>query len=351
MQNESNISIETNAASVFEPIADAESPLAMARELSALSATQRLFTSGSYTVALARSPQIPTICREIGRLRELAFRAVGEGTGHARDLDRFDAWYMHLFVWDETEQQVMGAYRIGMADVIVRQQGIEGLYTSTLFDYEPGFFEAFGPALELGRSFVRPELQRSSLVLAYLWRGIGRLIALRPRYAKLFGPVSVSSAYSEQSRRLIAESLFTHEHRHELAERVRPLRPLQTDHVSEEGARSGVADVSVETDMKRLNRRVAEVEPDGKGVPTLVREYVKLGGRFLAFSVDPAFGDALDGLVAVELERTHPRLLSLYMGDEAFRHFSELRYRTPPHSPAPAQPRFEAGYSGRVVAE
>lgn len=342
MQNESISSIETNAEVVFEPIADAESPSMMARELSALSATQRLFTSGGYTVALARSPQIPTICREIGRLRELAFRAVGEGTGRARDLDRFDAWYMHLFVWDETEQRILGAYRIGMADVILRQQGVDGLYTSTLFDYAPGFFDELGPALELGRSFVRPELQRSSLVLAHLWRGIGRLIALRPRYAKLFGPVSVSSDYSERSRRLIAESLFTAGHRHELADRVRPLRPLRTGRIDE---------VGVETDMKRLNRRVAEVEPDGKGVPTLVREYVKLGGRFLSFSVDPAFGNALDGLVAVELERTHPRLLSLYMGDEAFRHFSELRYRAPHHSPARAQPRSDADFAARVGAE
>lgn len=291
----------------------------MDRELQALAQSQHLYTSGPYTVAIARRDQVPTVVEEIGRLRELSFRAVSEGTGHAKDLDEFDDWYMHLFVWDDASQQVLGAYRIGMTDVILRQRGLAGMYTSTLFSYSEGFFDALGPALEMGRSFVRTEYQRSSRVLALLWRGIGRLIALRPRYTQLFGPVSVSSAYAERSRQMIAKYLLADHYRHQLHAGVRPLRPVGDILVKDE---------VVAADIKPLVRRVAEMEVDGKTVPTLVREYVKLGGRFCAFSVDPDFENAMDGLVAVDLHRTSPRLLKLYMGPEAYDHFTSRRPRS-----------------------
>ncbi len=291
----------------------------MAEEVARLDESQKLYTSGQYNVILAQKAQIPAMVREIGRLRELSFRAVQEGTGEARDLDIFDDWYMHLLVWDAGEQEVLGAYRIGLTDSILREHGVKGLYTSTLFNYAPGFFERLGPALEMGRSFVRPEYQRSSMVLAFLWRGIGRLISMRPRYGKLFGPVSVSHAYTERSRQLIAQSLFSDEHRHELHDLVGALRPVGTDEL-------GAA--PPETNVKKLHKTVAASEPDGKGVPVLVREYIKLSGRFLAFSIDPAFGDAMDGLVAVDLEHTSPRLLKLYMGPEAYEHFEAVRRRS-----------------------
>jgi putative hemolysin len=279
----------------------------LAREINRLGAAQVLFTNGDCSVAIARSPQIPYVLREIGRLREINFRAVGEGTGRGIDLDQFDEWYMHLFVWDRRLEQVLGAYRIGMTDVVLRQRGIAGLYTSTLFDYAPGFFEQLGCALEMGRSFVRAESQRTR-VLACLWRGIGRLIALRPRYTKLFGPVSISANYSEQSRRFIAAQLLCDAYRHDLCGAVNARRPLSL----------GVgAFESAGLDIKQLSKRVAEMEPTGAGLPVLVREYLKLGGRFLGFSVDPAFGNALDGLVAVDLLKTEPRLLNLYMGQQA----------------------------------
>lgn len=300
-------------------VAPPESAAQMAREVRSLTSNQVLYTSGQYSVGIARRDQVPTIVEEIGRLRELSFRAVGEGTGHAKDLDEFDNWYMHLFVWDEASQQILGAYRIGLTDVIIRQRGLHGLYTSTLFDYSERFFDGLGPALEMGRSFVRTEYQRSSRVLAFLWRGIGRLISLRPRYSQLFGPVSVSSHYTEASRQLIAKYLLTEDYRHPLHDQVRPLRPVDTSRVQNE---------AVAADIKPLVRRVSEIEADGKTVPTLVREYVKLGGRFCAFSIDPDFGDALDGLVAVDLDRTSPRLLKLYMGPEAYEHFSLRRLRS-----------------------
>jgi putative hemolysin len=198
--------------------------------------------------------------------------------------------------------------------VILRQRGNAGLYTSTLFDYAPGFFEQLGCALEMGRSFVRAESQRTR-VLACLWRGIGRLIALRPRYTRLFGPVSISANYTEQSRQFIVSQLSCGIYRHELCGAVSARRPLPIGVGAFES--SGL-------DIKQLSKRVAAMEPTGNGLPVPVREYLKLGGRFLAFSVDPSFGSALDGLVAVDLLKTDARLLNLYMGQEAHDLFAQI---------------------------
>jgi putative hemolysin len=296
-----------------------EDPNELAREVAGLSAKQILHSNGDCLVAIARSSQIPTVLREIGRLREITFRAVGEGTGRELDLDAFDEWYMHLFVWDWKKQEVLGAYRVGMTDVLLRQHGVAGLYTSTLFDYAPGFFEQLGCALEMGRSFVRAESQRTR-VLAHLWRGIGGLISSRPRYTKLFGPVSISSSYSAESRQFLAAQLSSGDYRHDLSDAVKPLRPLSIP----VGAFS-----SLGMDIKQLSKHVASLEPSGAGMPILVREYLKLGGRFLAFSVDHDFGNALDGLVAVDLLETDARLLKLYMGEAAYVAFTRQRQAQP----------------------
>lgn len=304
--------------------AEPEASAVLAREIRELGAVQTLYASGDYSVLVAARHAVPHVMSEIGRLREISFRAVGEGTGQARDIDEFDDWYQQLFVWQHSTQQILGAYRLCMTDVVRRQHGDAGLYTSSLFAFGPDFLEELGPAIELGRSFVRPELQGAGRVLALLWRGIGHLLAARPRYRRLFGPVSVSASYREASRQLITASLCHGEHRHALAPRVQALHPVQLPE-----------DQACEPDIRQLSRRVAELEPDRKGLPILVKEYVKLGGQFLAFSVDPAFQAALDGLVVVDLDRTSPRLLSLHMGAENYERF--MRHRAPAR-PTPDQP-------------
>jgi putative hemolysin len=162
----------------------------------------------------------------------------------------------------------------------------------------------------MGRSFVRPEAQ-GGRVLALLWRGIAHLLAARPRYRLLFGPVSVSASYSEASRQLIAASLSQGQYRHPLFGRVAARRPLACAQAAPEQ----------DQDVRSLSRRVAEREPDQKGLPVLVREYIKLGGQFLGFSVDPEFQNAMDGLVVVDLDRTRPQLLALHMGRENYEKF------------------------------
>jgi putative hemolysin len=303
-----------------------EEPAQLAREVRELGSVHTLYASGDYLVLVAARAAIPHVMNEIGRLREVSFRAVGEGTGKARDLDDFDDWYQQLFVWQPSRQQVLGAYRLCMTDVVRRRQGDTGLYTRSLFDFQPEFLDELGPAVELGRSFVRPELQGTGRVLALLWRGIGHLLAARPRYRRLFGPVSVSASYGEPARQLIAASLCHGAHRHALAPWVHALHPLP------------LSQQAPEMDVRLLSRRVAELELDRKGLPILVKEYVKLGGQFLAFSVDPAFQAAMDGLVVVDLDRTSSRLLSLHMGSEnyeRFRNFAAPAAPTPSLQAAP----------------
>ena len=159
-----------------------------------------LADAGDMAVYEATSAQIPHLLHEIGRLREITYRPTGEGTGKSIDLDRFDAWYSHLFVWNKTAGEIVGAYRLGATDDIVRAHGTAGLYTSTLFKYRATLLDRLGPAVELGRSFIRAEYQRTFAPLLLLWKGIGRYVVNHPQCKMLFGPVSISNIYQTASK-------------------------------------------------------------------------------------------------------------------------------------------------------
>jgi len=264
-----------------------------------------------YLVAAAQAAQIPALLREIGRLREITFRSAGEGTGRELDLDLFDRCYEHLFVWDREAGELVGGYRLAETERLRPAFGTASLYTHTLFELDDAFFAKLGSAIELGRSFVRVEYQRSACALMLLWKGIGRLVLARPTVRTLFGAVSVSASYSHESRALIAATLSRHFGDPLLAAHVRARRPLGLGLRAHWKARA-----STGTSPEKLSQLVAAREPDGKGLPVLVREYLKLGGRFLAWNVDPSFSGVLDGLVVVNLARTASRLLEFYMGEQ-----------------------------------
>src|SRR5262249_17967157 len=192
----------------------------LVKELLTLRDDQTLISTRCYAVFHAHALQIPNILLEIGRLREISFGEVNEGTGKAMDLDEFDKHYVHLFLWNHETSEIVGAYRLGHADELVNRFGKQALYTSTLFDCETDFIERITPALELGRSFVRPEYQKSFPPLFLLWKGIAQYVLKHPRYKTLFGPVSIGNDYHPIARQLIVECLADRRYAHELAHLV-----------------------------------------------------------------------------------------------------------------------------------
>ena len=295
------------------PLAAAQDAEACRREVERLPADQCLAQSGAQSVWQATAEQIPLVMQEIGRLRELSFRAAGEGTGKPLDLDRFDAHYRHLFIWNAEAAEIVGAYRIGATDRILDRYGRSGLYSSTLFDSRIEFFHRIGPALEMGRSFVRPEYQRSYSPLLLLWKGIGAFIAQNPRYRMLFGPVSISRDYSDLSRNLIATTLLQHSQAKDLALMVRPRHPANLRPIRVRGCGYNPPP-SCFQDFKEMCSVIADVEFKQRDVPVLLRHYLNLGGQLLAFNIDRAFGRVMDGLIVVDLAETDAKTLQRYLG-------------------------------------
>jgi putative hemolysin len=308
-----------------EPIAAAVPAALLKAEIEALPAAQRLVQSGQYLIQYAQAQQIPWCLQEIGRLRELTFRAAGEGTGKASDIDLFDAYYLHLFLWDSEASVIVGAYRMGLADEILARYGKRGLYTQSLFRYGPRLLESLNPAIELGRSFVRPEYQKGYSPLLLLWRGISQFILRSPQYAVLFGPVSISNSYAPVSRQLMVDYLRARNVEAKLSRHVKPRRPFRAER-SKIGDNVQIADLR---DIEQLSRVIARIEHDSKGIPILLKQYLKLGGRLLGFSADDQFSDALDGLIVVDLRVSEPRVLARYMGEEGAAAFFARHAGTP----------------------
>lgn len=298
------------------PIAPPQPTAALLNDLAQLSPADRLIRHKDYEVWLAPAPCIPAVLHEIGRLRETAFRNVGEGTGKALDLDEYDAWYKHLFIWHVGRQEIIGAYRLGFSEDILPEHGLAGFYTHRLFEYDEAFIRALSPCIEPGRSFVRLEDQRSFLPLLLLWRGMATIASRDPRYRRLFGPVSISADIPPLFRFVLAESLLRFHGSPELSARVRPRRPL-AEPVFKPDLLAGLADED------SLESWLARRMPDAR-VPVLIRQYLTLNGRLLAFSVDPDFNHSLDGLVLVDLDQVEEQTLGRYMGADAARQFLNL---------------------------
>jgi len=300
------------------PLAPQVLNTSLAREVNALPAAARLVESGPFHVYCARADAIPITLREIGRQREETFRAAGEGTGQPLDLDAFDRSYDHLFLWHSTRAEIVGAYRM-------RETTGDGrLYTETLFRWPHRPQAVLGDALELGRSFVRAEYQRDPTALLLLWKGIGAYVARRPQLRRLFGPVSVSADYSPVTRALIAAWLARHVPAHGTIRGRHPV-PVAADacRLIDSGAAASLA---------ALEQLVRDLE-GGRGLPVLLRQYLRLNGRVLAVSRDPEFGDVMDALVVVDLLEMPSTHLERYCGrggaDRIRRHWCD----------EPAEPR------------
>ena len=303
-----------------DPVAESVPRELLQKDIEELSPQSLIDENREFAVYLAETAAMPNLLQELGRLREFTFRATGEGTGEHTDIDRFDFHYKHLLLWSKKNQELVGAYRMGLTAEIIPAHGIEGLYTSTLFRYDRRMFKKLGPAVELGRSFVRLEYQRQFAPLLMLWKGIGHYLAVHPELLVLFGAVSISSRYNQVSRELIVRFFQAREKQHELMGWITPRRPFRQ---SWTGAKNYKAACQKIRNLDELAAPISDVEDDGKGLPILIKQYAKLGGRIVSFNVDRKFSDVLDGLVLVDLRKTDRNVLERYMGKDGLKAFRQ----------------------------
>lgn len=309
------------------PVAPPQMSEVLKTEVESLEPRHRLVEFQEYAVYHARATDIPFLLKEIGRLREITFRKVGEGTGRAIDLDAFDNTYVHLFLWNHSRNELVGAYRLGLTDEILPNQGKHGLYTTTLFHYRRGVLDSLNPGIELGRSFIVEEYQRKHHPLGLIWRGIGQFVLRYPRYCILFGPVSISREYQSLSKNLIVQYLKETNLNPEFSSRIRARKPPRSRFFGSLDRHSFSRSVR---DIDDVSALIAEIEREEKGIPVLLKQYLKLKATMLSFNVDPEFNECIDGLVLVDLRQTPVKILERYMGEQGaaqFLSYHEIRGR------------------------
>jgi len=258
----------------------------------------RLLESKNYEVFFAESYKIPHILRELGRLREITFREIGEGTNNDLDLDKYDQFYHHMFLWDSAENVVVGAYRMGLGSDIYKKHGIDGFYINTLFRVEPELYNMMEKTIEMGRAFVIKEYQQKPMPLFLLWKGIVHVTLRYPEYKYLMGGVSISNQFSNFSKSLMIEFMKSHYYDPYLAQYIHPKKEYKVK--LNDADKDFVFDAS-KADMVKFDRIIDELEPGSLRMPVLLKKYVKQNARLLAFNVDPKFNNAVDGLMYIRI--------------------------------------------------
>jgi len=300
---------DVRKAKRVEAIADESGREALLKEIQSLPPERLLAEEGKFRTFYVNGKESPHILREIGRLRERAFRAIQEGSGKALDLDRFDPHYTHLIVWDRRAGAVAGGYRARSLSSLTPPGTMKTLYTASLFRFKREFFERCGTSMELGRAFVTPEYQRDYAPLLMLWKGIGRFAA-ETRTRTLFGPSSIGLGYTPESIFMLRQHLEECCGIPELAALVRGRRAPRPFSGPNAPDAHGL-------EYRVLDRAVRGLEGD-KGLPILFKHYLQLGGRIAAFHEDRKFG-TLDALMVVDLTSAPEKLLLRYMGEERLR--------------------------------
>ncbi|MFK7906073.1 MAG: GNAT family N-acetyltransferase, partial [Chitinophagales bacterium] len=275
-------------------------------DIANLKENNSIIRQGNYEVFVAAAKEIPNALQEIGRLREITFRTVGEGTGNSRDLDEYDLYYKQLIIWNNKDKRIVGGYRIGEGDQIFEKLGVEGFYIHSLFKIKKGFFPIMRQSIELGRSYLTPDYQRQRLPLFLLWKGILHFLLKNPHYQYIYGPVSISKYYSQLSKSLIVAFVKRFYFNKQLAKYLKPRKPFKVK----------TKDIELKALMRNLNgvlqnldNFVSDIEPDHFKIPVLLKQYVKQNARFISFNVDPNFSDVLDGFMILAIKDIPPSTL------------------------------------------
>lgn len=260
---------------------------------------KRLLSSKNYEVFLAKKEVIPHIVAELGRLREITFRAIGEGTNNATDLDKFDEYYYHLFLWDNEAKKVAGAYRMGMGNEIYARQGIDGFYLQELFRFEPELHKMMSQSIEMGRAFIIKEYQQKPMPLFLLWKGIVHCTLRFPEHKYLIGGVSISNKFSNFSKSLMIEFMKSHYFDPNVAQYIKPKKEFKVK--LKDADKDLVFDAS-DADLNKFDKIIDEIEPENMRLPVLIKKYIKQNAKVVAFNVDPLFNNAVDGLMYIKIE-------------------------------------------------
>jgi putative hemolysin len=281
-----------------EPVIEPVSKEYLLPEIQKIKQKHILFSLKNYTVFCVPSSEIPQILNEIGRLREITFREVGEGTNRSIDIDEFDLYYHQMFIWDEEEERIVGAYRIGKGKDIMEQYGKRGFYLHSLFRIEDNFCPVMNESLELGRSFVVKDYQRKPMPLFLLWKGILYFLLKNPEYRYLIGPVSISNNYSKISKSLIISFIMRN---HLDWKNARYVKPRNSFKFKTDNPDINILMEDMNRDINRLDKIIGDLDELNSGLPVLLKKYIKQNAKIVAFNIDPKFNNSLDGLIILDV--------------------------------------------------
>lgn len=258
----------------------------------------RLLQSKNYEVFFVSADKIPNILHEIGRLREITFREVGEGTNESLDLDQYDKYYHHMFLWDDHTKQIAGAYRMGLGSDIYKKHGIDGFYLHDLFRFEPELYDMMSKSIEMGRAFIIKDYQQKPMPLFLLWKGIVHTTLRYPEHKFLIGGVSISNQFSDFSKSLMIEFMKSHYYDPYVAQYIHPKKEYK---VKLKDADKDFVFNEAEADLNKFDKFIEEVEPGNLRLPVLIKKYIKQNARVVAFNVDPLFNNSVDGLMYIRI--------------------------------------------------
>jgi putative hemolysin len=259
---------------------------------------RRLLQSKNYEVFLAPANEMPFTLKEIGRQREVTFRAIGEGTNNSIDIDRFDEYYHHMFLWDNEAKVIAGAYRMGLGSEIYAKYGIDGFYLQDLFRFEPELFGMMSQSIEMGRAYIIKEYQQKPMPLFLLWKGIVHTTLRHPEHKYLIGGVSISNQFSNFSKSLMIEFMKSNYWDPYVAQYVRPKKEFKVK--LKDADKEFVFD-ETQADLNKFDKLIDEVEPGSLRLPVLIKKYIKQNAKVIAFNVDPLFNNSVDGLMYIKI--------------------------------------------------
>lgn len=267
------------------------------KDLYSLPEKAKLFSYGDYDIYCAETKIIPNIIKEIGRLREIAFRGVKEGTGKPLDIDPYDVYYNQLFIWDSVNEKLVGGYRIGFGAKILNAYGKKGFYLNTLFKFDKKLGDKLSKSIELGRSFVTPEYQKKAFPLFCLWKGILKVILSKSEYQYLIGPVTISNDFSNLSKNLMIDYIESNHFDSKLSKLVKPRKKYHVKYKSTDYKLF----LQSSNDIKTLDSFIEDIEAGKLKVPILFKKYLQQNAKIIGFNRDPKFNNALDGLMLLDI--------------------------------------------------